>query len=128
MECQKGYLKIHVAVDIRKNKIVSLDVTSEEVYDGSRLKKLGDNASYNNNGVKRVIADGAYDSNDNCRYLYDNGIEAAIKIRNNSWYDRSMGWRYSRKIVILQQLTNFENWKDSVSYGYRWWQKQYFLS
>lgn len=34
---RKGYLKIHVvAVDIEKKKIVSLDVTSEEVYDGIR--------------------------------------------------------------------------------------------
>jgi hypothetical protein len=59
--------------------------------------------------------------------LYDNGIEAAIKVRKNSWYDddRSMGCRYPRKIVILQQLKNFENWKDSVSYGYiDGWQKQ----
>ena len=48
---RKGYLKIHIAVDIKKKKIVSLDdVTSEEVYDGSsRLKKLLDNALENNN-------------------------------------------------------------------------------
>ncbi len=50
---RKGYLKIHVAVDINKKKIVSLDVTSEEVHDGSRLKKLVSNASENND-VKRV--------------------------------------------------------------------------
>jgi DDE family transposase len=56
---RKGYLKIHVAVDIKKKKIVSLDVTSEEVYDdGSRLKELVDNA-LENNTLKRVIADGA---------------------------------------------------------------------
>jgi hypothetical protein len=44
MECKKkGYLKIHVvSVDIRKKKIVSLDVTSQEVDDGSRLKKKND--------------------------------------------------------------------------------------
>jgi hypothetical protein len=31
---RKGYLKIHlVAVDIEKKKIVSLDVTSEEVHE-----------------------------------------------------------------------------------------------
>lgn len=29
---RKGYLKIHVAVDIKKKKIVSLEVTSEEVH------------------------------------------------------------------------------------------------
>ena len=47
---RKGYLKIHVAVDIKKKRILSLEVTSEEVYDGSsRLKKLLDNALENNN-------------------------------------------------------------------------------
>jgi len=60
---RKGYLKIHVvAVDIKKKKIVSLDVTSEEVHEDDRmLKRLVDNASENND-VKRVIAYGAYDS------------------------------------------------------------------
>jgi hypothetical protein len=113
---RKGYLKIHVAVDINKKKIVSLDVTSEEVHDGSRLKKLVSNASENND-VKRVIADGAYDSKENFRYLFDNGIEAAIKIRKNS-SDRSIGC-YPRKVAVLKQMKNFEKWKDSVSYGYR---------
>ena len=56
---RKGYLKIHVvAVDIKKKKIVSFDVTSEEVHeDGTMLKRLVDNASESND-VKRVIADG----------------------------------------------------------------------
>ena len=54
---RKGYLKIHVSVDIKKKRILSLEVTSEEVHDGKMLKKLVDNASKNNN-VKRVLADG----------------------------------------------------------------------
>ncbi|MFZ0223028.1 MAG: transposase [Candidatus Nitrosopolaris sp.] len=57
---RKG-IKIHVTVDIKKKKIVSLDVTSEEVYDGNRLTKLIDDASENNT-LKRVIANGAYDN------------------------------------------------------------------
>ena len=32
------YATVFIAVDIKKRKIVSLDVTSEEVHDGSRLK------------------------------------------------------------------------------------------
>jgi hypothetical protein len=35
---RKGYLKIHVAVDIKKKKIISLEVTSEEVHDSTKLK------------------------------------------------------------------------------------------
>ena len=44
---RKGYLKIHVAVDIKKKRILSLEVTSEEVHDGKILKKLVDDASEN---------------------------------------------------------------------------------
>jgi hypothetical protein len=114
---RKGYLKIHVAIDIKKKKIISLEVTSEEVHDGNRLKKLVDNASENND-VKRVIADRAYDSKENFRYLFDNGIEAAIKVRKNSSH-RSMDC-YPRKVAVLRQLKDLKKWKNSVSYGYRW--------
>jgi len=115
---RKGYLKIHVAVDIEKKKIVSLDVTSEEVYDGSRLKELVDNA-LENNTLERVIADGAYDSNENFQYLSNKNIEAAIKVRKNSSYDRTVGC-IPRKRVVLNQLKNFERWKTRVKYGSRW--------
>jgi len=69
---KKGYLKIHVAVvDIKKKRILSLEVTSEEVHDDGKmmLNKLVDSAS-ENNCVKCVLADGMYyDSNRNFRYL-----------------------------------------------------------
>ena len=77
---RRGYLKIHVAVDIRKKKIVSMEVTSDEVHDGKVLKKLIDNASENNK-VKRVLADGMYDSNKNFRYLSKNHIKLKIVMK-----------------------------------------------
>ena len=53
----------------QEKKIVSLDVTSEEVHEnGTMLKRLVDNASENND-VKSVIADGAYDGKENFIYL-----------------------------------------------------------
>jgi predicted urease superfamily metal-dependent hydrolase len=102
-----------------------LEVTSEEVHDNKMLKKIVDNASKNND-VKRILADGTYDSKKNFQYLYDNSIEAAIKVRKNST-GRSMGC-YPRKIVVLQQLKDFNKWKDSVSYGYRWMVETVFSS
>src|SRR4051794_5542405 len=67
---RRGYLKIHVvAVDIKKKKVVSLEVTSEEVHDSKVMKKLVDRVSENND-IKRVLADGAsYDSKKNFQYL-----------------------------------------------------------
>jgi len=115
---RKGYLKIHVvAVDIKEKKIVSLEVTSEEIHDDNRLKNLVDNA-LENNTLKTVIADGAYDSKLNFTYLYDSNIEAAIKVRRNSSC-RLTGCNPRRK-VVLQQLKNLEKWKSSVRYGQRW--------
>jgi len=114
---RRGYLKIHVAVDIRSKKVVSLVVTSEEVHSSKVLKKLVKEASENND-IKRVLADGAYDTKENFRYLAYNGIEAAIKVKKNS-SGKSNGC-YPRKLAVLQQLSDFGGWKRSVSYGHRW--------
>jgi hypothetical protein len=46
-----------------------MEVTKEDVYDGKILKKLVDNVVSENNDVKKVLADGAYDSKDNFRYI-----------------------------------------------------------
>jgi len=52
-------------------------------------------------------------------YLYDNGIESAIKVRKNAT-GQSNGCCYPRKLIVLQQMKNFKKWKHSVSYGHRW--------
>jgi hypothetical protein len=49
----------YVAVDIKEKRILSLEVTSEEVHDGRMLCMLVDNASENNN-LKGVLTDGMY--------------------------------------------------------------------
>ena len=79
---RKGYLKIHVAVDIKNEKIISLEVSSE-VHDDGKMLKLVDHASENNN-VKGVLADGMYNSNNNFRYLSNNHIKPGVKTRSNS--------------------------------------------
>jgi DDE family transposase len=66
---RRGFIKIHIAVNVRTKKILSMEVTKEDVYDGKILKKLVDNVVSENNDVKKVLADGAYDSKDNFRYI-----------------------------------------------------------
>lgn len=115
---RKGYLKIHVSVDIKKKRILSLEVTSEEVHDGKMLKKLVDNASKNNN-VKRVLADGMYDNNKNFRYLSKNHIKPGIKTRSNSKVKTTTNCQ-ARNMSVVRQQANLKRWKHSVSYGQRW--------
>jgi hypothetical protein len=114
---RKGYLKIHVAVDIKRKRILSLEVTSEEVHDGRILKKLVDNASENNN-LKGILADGMYDSNNNFGYLSSNHIKPGIKTRSNSKVKSTNC--HARNMSVVKQQTNLERWKHSVSYGHRW--------
>src|SRR3954447_295086 len=61
---RKGYLKIHIAVDIKSKKILSMKVTDEQVHDSKMLPKLVEGAKKSNNiSIGKVFADGAYDSN-----------------------------------------------------------------
>jgi hypothetical protein len=122
---RRGYLKIHVAVDIKNKKIISLEVTSEEVHDGKMLKKLIDNASESNN-VKGVVGDGMYDSNKNFRYLSKNHIKPGIKTRSNSKV-RPTNCN-ARNMAVIRQKTNLKRWKHSVSYGQRWMAETVFSS
>jgi len=122
---RKGYLKIHVAVDIKRKRILSLEVTSEEVHDGRILKKLVDNASENNN-LKGILADGMYDSNNNFRYLSKNHIKPGIKTRSNSKVKSTNC--HARNMSVVKQQANLKRWKHSVSYGRRWMAETVFSS
>jgi IS5 family transposase len=122
---RKGYLKIHVAVDIRKKKILSLETTSEEVHDGRVLKNLVDH-TLEKNTVKRVLGDGTYDSNNNFRYLSKNHIQAGIKTRRNSKV-RPTNCK-TRNMAVIRQQGNIRRWKRSVSYGQRWMVETVFSS
>jgi len=80
---KRGYLKIHFAVDIRTKQVVSMDVSSEKVRDGKRLKRLVDRAEESVR-VRRVLGDGAYDSRANFNFLDGRHIKPVIRIRKGS--------------------------------------------
>ena len=116
---KRGYLKIHVAVDIKKKRILSLIVTSEQVHDGKVLPQLIDDITLKQNKViDTAIMDGSYDSNKNFQLLSFKGIQSAIKVRKNSRCKKTN--HYLRNKNVQLQKTNMKQWKDSVSYGQRW--------
>ena len=116
---KRGYLKIHIAVDVKKKRILSLDVTSEQVHDGKVLSKLVDDITIKHNKeIDTAIMDGAYDNNKNFQFLSFRGIQPAIKVRKNSKYRKTN--LYLRNKNVQSQKTNLQQWKNSVSYGQRW--------
>ena len=117
---KKGYLKIHIAVNVKTKKILSLNITDEYVHDGKVLPKLVDDIVKSKNiTVGKIIADGAYDSNAVFKCLADSGILPCIKVRKNA----KVGWKkwnFFRNLSVLAQRNDLQKWKDSVSYGQRW--------
>ncbi len=120
---KKGYLKIHIAVDIKTKKIFAMKVTDEHVHDSKALPELVNDVIKSDNitpiTIGKLFADGAYEGNNIFGYLSDNGILPCIKVRKNS----KVRWKKGnilRNLSVLSQKTDLQKWKDSVSYGKRW--------
>ena len=50
---KEGYLKIHIAVDIKTKEILALEVTNEKVHGSKIMKKLVKHVLNNNNIATR---------------------------------------------------------------------------
>jgi hypothetical protein len=117
-------LKIHIAVDVKSKKILSIKVTDEHVHDSKALPELVENIIESDNmtatAIGKLFADGAYEGNDVFRYLGDNGILPCIKVRKNA----RVRWKKGnslRNLSVISQKNDLQKWKeDSVSYGQRW--------
>jgi hypothetical protein len=119
---KKGYLKIHIAVNVKSKKNLSIKVTGEHVHDSKALPELVDDIIKSNKKITigKLFADGAYEGNDIFRYLSaDNGILPCIKVRKNARVRWKKG-NFLRNLSVLTQRNDLQRWKDSVSYGQRW--------
>ena len=117
---KKGYLKIHIAVDVKTKKILSLKVTDEHVHDSKVLPELVDNIiksdGMTTTTIGKLFADGAYDGNEIFRCLGENGILPCIKVRKNA----RVGWKKGnilRNLSVLAQRNDLQKWKDSEVYA-----------
>ncbi|CAN5724753.1 hypothetical protein BH23THE1_BH23THE1_11510 [soil metagenome] len=119
MQNRKGYLKVHIAVDIKNKKILSMVVTDEHIHDSKMLPELVEDILRTNgcSMIEKLLADGAYDSNDIFRCLSEKGIVPCIKVRKNSRVRKTA--HLFRNLSVIAQRNDFEQWKDSVSYGHR---------
>ena len=120
----KGYLKIHIAVNVKTKKILSIKVTNDEhVHDSKALPELVENIIKSDGmttAIGKLLGDDAYDGNEIFRCLVDNGILPCIKVRMNA----KVGWKkgnFFGNLSVLAQRNDLQKWKDGVSYGQRWW-------
>jgi DDE family transposase len=125
---KKGYLKIHVAVDIKTKEILALEVTDEKVHDGKVIKQLIQQVLNNNHNVKikSFIGDGAYDSNENFKYFKEKRIQPIIKVKRNSIISFKNSNVRNREVQL--QTKDYQKWKKKRKYGQRWMTETAFSS
>jgi IS5 family transposase len=122
---RRGYLKIHIAVDVKRKRILALEVTDEKVGDERMLQPLVEEASRKGK-IARAIGDGAYDTRSNFHYLAEKGIEPVIKVRRDA--SNRAGGCVPRKLVAQEYLHDPEAWKRRHGYGQRWMAETVFSS
>lgn len=113
----RGFLKIHVGVDVSTKQVLALKITDERTHDSRHLKDLV-RQSAKHGHISMLLGDGAYDTKEIFSYLDGRDIAAAIKVRSGS-VPRSRGC-YPRRKVVMSQIADYRKWRDSVSYGKRW--------
>jgi hypothetical protein len=117
---KRGYLKIHVAVNIKTKEILALEVTNEKVHDGMMLTELVNHVLDNTDTkIESVLADGAHDTDKNFQFLEQKGITPGIKVRKNSIISIRNN-RLRNREVRLQTKDDLLKWKAKRKYGYRW--------
>src|SRR5512136_1767005 len=82
----RGWIKVHLAVDVETKEIVGIEVTDETVSDGAKFNSLVNQAERNIGGgkIKGALDDGGYDRREIFNYLNEKGIQPIIKTRSNA--------------------------------------------
>jgi transposase len=123
---RKGWIKIHLAVNIKTKEIVSLEVTDERVTDNKTFPSLINKAEKTGK-IEKVLADSAYDDRANFNLLKAKGIESGIKIKRSA-IEKSRGSYYRADCVEEFIDLGYKRWAEKHMYGYRWMAETTFSS
>jgi hypothetical protein len=109
-----------LAVNIKTKEILALEVTDEKVYNSKLMKNLVEGVLNNNHDIKikSFIGDGAYDSNENFKYLKEKRIRPIIKVKKN--YIISSKNSNVRNREVQLQTKDYHKWKKKRKYGKQW--------
>src|SRR3954471_1343751 len=101
---RKGYLKIHIAVDVKSKKIISMKVTDEHIHDSKMLPRLVEEIIKSKDvRIDNILADGACESNAVFKCLADNEILLYVKVRKNAKVNKKTNHILRNLSVISQK-------------------------
>jgi hypothetical protein len=92
------------------------------------MKNLVEGVLNNNHNIKikSFIGDGAYDSNENFKYLKDKRIQPIIKVKRNSIISSKNSKVRNREVRF--QTKDYHKWRKKRKYGQRWMAETAFYS
>lgn len=118
----RGWIKAHIAVDVKTKEILAIEVTDETVSDNEKFDDLINQTEQNikDKKIERVLGDGGYDDKECFNTLDKKKIESGIKTQINA-STKSRGSSYRAKCVReRQKLGGYKGWRDKYEYGKRW--------
>jgi len=133
---RKGYIKLHIAVNIASSQVMSCSVTLEKVTDHKEMGKLVNEAEKYGQ-IKKGLFDAGYDCQDNYGDLTKRGIKAVIRPRKTMSLEKvnqkieeakhqegfvqgEISGRLIRLETLKEYLTDENRWKEQNGYGQRW--------
>ena len=115
---KKEFVKLHIAVDAKSEKMVSFRITKGNVHDSKKFSSMVREITKEYD-IDKVYGDKAHDNRKNFNILDDMNIEPAISIRKNA-STRSNGCPLRRDEVLLVKKLGYEGWKQLKDAGRRW--------
>lgn len=109
----RGWIKVHIAVDVNSKRIVAIQITDEGVADHEVIETMLKHIP-----LRDVLLDGAYDNEATFLFLKKKGLrKPGIKLRKNA-----IGIRESPRSYAVRDFKElgFERWKKKHRYGKRW--------
>lgn len=110
---RRGWLKLHIAVDVKTHQVIKALVTTEETGDALVAEHLIKQIN-----CKKVLADGAYDKDEIFDLLKEKKIEPAIRTRKDAVTNK--GSKLRREEVRMKRNLGEDVWKEIKMYGDRW--------
>jgi hypothetical protein len=110
---RRGWIKIHLAVDVETKKPVAFEITDERVSDHKMVTPLLKNVK-----MKDTLMDAGYDKEEVYKFLEEKGI---IRPGINPRKDAIVNPKTIRSDSILgHDKFGHESWKNLHKYGMRW--------
>ncbi|MEM2958604.1 MAG: IS5 family transposase [Candidatus Jordarchaeaceae archaeon] len=115
---RRGFLKLHLVVDVETRKILGFKATSEEVPDARAFPELLYQAQ-SKAEVEAALGDGAYDTRDCFNQCSKRGVKPLFRVRKNA-STRSRGSPSRAEVVREVKRKGYKAWAREVGFGRRW--------